>query len=217
MSKIAIIDYGSSNLRSVFKALEKVAVSRQKVEVTNDPVVIAAADRVVFPGQGAVANCMSQLQKLDLIEAVKKAIAEKPFLGICLGLQSLMLTSEENDNTPCLGIYDGIVKRFHHQEIDRKKTTPREKIPHMGWNQVQWTRPHPLTAGIPTSSRFYFVHSYFVEVQDKALVASKTEHIRDFTSAIAKNNVFATQFHPEKSAALGLTLLKNFVTWNGSC
>jgi glutamine amidotransferase len=217
MSNIAIIDYGSSNLRSVFKALEKGAARRQKVEVTNDPKVIAAADRVVFPGQGAIDNCMSQMEELDLIETVKEVITEKPFLGICLGLQSLMISSEENDTTQCLGIYDGIVKRFNHQEINGKSSTPREKIPHMGWNQVQWTKPHPLTADIPTNSHFYFVHSYFVEVQDKTLIASQTEHIHDFTSAIAKNNVFATQFHPEKSAALGLTLLRNFVTWDGNC
>ena len=212
MSHIAVIDYGSSNLRSVSKALEAVASPGQKVRVTNDPKIIRGCERAVFPGQGAIGDCMNQLKQLDLIESIKDCIASKPFLGICLGLQSLMTSSDENDGVDCLNIFAGSVKRF----IRSKPRTDLEKIPHMGWNKVNWTNSHFLTKGIPDGSYFYFVHSYFVETSSPKIIASKTKYIKKFTSAVSRDNVFATQFHPEKSAENGLIFLANFVRWNGN-
>jgi len=199
MSYIAVIDYGSSNLRSVSKALEAVALPSQKIKVTSDPKVIENCERAVFPGQGAIGHCMSQLQQLDLIESIKHCIASRPFLGICLGLQSLMTNSSENGDIGCLNIFSGTVKRF----VPSKKHTRLDKIPHMGWNRVNWTNSHPLTKGIASGSHFYFVHSYFVTVSDSKIIASNTTHIQEFTSAVSHDNVFATQFHPEKSAENG--------------
>lgn len=212
MSYIAVIDYGSSNLRSVSKALETVALTNQKVKVSSDPKIIEKCERAVFPGQGAIGHCMSQLHQLKLIDSIKYCILSRPFLGICLGLQSLMTNSAENDGTACLDIFPGTVARFETP----KQQTKLEKIPHMGWNRVSWTGTHPLTKGIATGSYFYFVHSYFVSVSDPEIIASRTTHIQEFTSAISRDNVFATQFHPEKSAENGLALLANFVQWNGS-
>ena len=212
MSHIAVIDYGSSNLRSVSKALEAVASPRQNVRVTNDPKIIRNCERAVFPGQGAIGDCMNQLKQLDLIESIKHCIASKPFLGICLGLQSLMTSSDENDGIDCLNIFSGNVKRF----VRSNTRTNLDKIPHMGWNQVHWTKSHFLTQGIPNSSYFYFVHSYFVNTSSPNIIASKTKYIQEFTSAVSRGNVFATQFHPEKSAKNGLIFLANFVKWNGN-
>ena len=213
MSHIAVIDYGSSNLRSVSKALEAVASPGQKVCVTNDPNIIRDCERAVFPGQGAIGDCMNQLKQLDLIESIKHCIASKPFLGICLGLQSLMTYSDENNGIDCLNIFSGSVKRF----VRSNTRTSLEKIPHMGWNQVNWTNSHYLTRGIPTGSYFYFVHSYFVDTSSPKIIASSTNYIQEFTSAVSRENVFATQFHPEKSAKNGLTFLTNFIKWNGNC
>ena len=202
--RIAVIDYGMGNLRSVSKAVEHVAADVDEVRVTDDPDYIAAADRVVFPGQGAARDCMAAIGDHHLNQAIKNAAANKPFLGICMGLQVLMEHSEENDGTQLLGLYDGDVRRFPITEL---------KVPHMGWNRVSPVFDHPLWEGIDSGSRFYFVHSYYVDPATNGLVAATTDYGINFTSAIAQDNVFAVQFHPEKSADNGLLLLRNFVKW----
>ena len=214
MSTIAVIDYGGSNLRSVAKAIETVAGSRTRVLVTDAVTQIAAADRVVFPGQGAIGDCMHRLRAAGLVDVIRECAQTRPFLGICLGLQSLMDSSDENGGTPCLGLYRGKVRRFPAQPPPGPDGTP-QKIPHMGWNQVRWTRGHPLIAGIDDGARFYFVHSYFVVPQAPALTIGHTTYIDTFTAALADGYVFATQFHPEKSARAGLRMLQNFVAWDG--
>jgi glutamine amidotransferase len=207
---IAVIDYGMGNLRSVAKAIEYVAPAA-KVRVTDDPAFIAAADRVVFPGQGAARDCMAAISQHHVNRAVREAAASKPFLGICMGLQVLLNFSEENDGTQLMGLFPGKVVRF-------ASDMPGEgglhlKIPHMGWSQVEQSREHPLWAGIASGSRFYFVHSYRVMPEDPALTAATTVYGVEFTCAIARDNLFAVQFHPEKSADAGLRLLQNFVAW----
>jgi glutamine amidotransferase len=206
---IAVIDYGMGNLRSVSKALEHVA-GDVPVVITDDAAVVAAAERVVFPGQGAMPDCMRELEARGLREAVVAAAREKPFLGICVGLQMLFEHSEEGD-VPGLCVFAGRVRRFP----DEKMFLPsgeRLKVPHMGWNEVR-QKPHAMWAGIADGARFYFVHSYFVEPRDAALVEGTAEYGPTFTCAAGRDNIFATQFHPEKSARDGLQLLKNFVTW----
>lgn len=218
MSLIAVVDYGMGNLRSVSKALEHVASSDQTVKVTSDPADIAAADHIVFPGQGAARDCMLELKQRGLIEPVLAAAKEKPFLGICMGLQVLLSHSEENGGIDCMGLVDGEVRFFGSAFTENNVDAKAEllKIPHMGWNRVHQTQNHPLWNGIEQDSRFYFVHSYFVAPSDEKLVASTTDYGIDFVSAIARENVFAAQFHPEKSADDGLRLLENFTRWNGS-
>ncbi len=208
--KIAVIDYGMGNLRSVSKAVEHVAPTAE-VRVTDDPAFIADADRVVFPGQGAARDCMAAISQHHVNQAVREAAAAKPFLGICMGLQVLMDFSEENEGTRLMGLFSGRVERF-------AADMPGEaglhlKIPHMGWSNVQQTRPHPLWEGIRDGSRFYFVHSYRVVPDDSSLTVAETDYGVRFTCAIARDNLFAVQFHPEKSAAAGLRLLENFVNW----
>lgn len=215
MSVVAVIDYGGSNLRSVVKALETVARGAHEIRVSDDPAAIAAADRVVFPGQGAVGNCMAQLAANGLTDVIRASACKKPFFGICLGLQSLMTVSEEDGGTECLGLFAGRVVKFPGHPPPAPDGSPR-KIPHMGWNEVRWQRPHPLTAGVPDGTRFYFVHSYFVVPDDPAVTLGRTDYIAPFTAALARGSVFATQFHPEKSAAAGLKLLENFLDWNGT-
>jgi glutamine amidotransferase len=204
---IAVVDYGMGNLRSVAKAVEHVATG-QRVVITADPAEVAAAERVVVPGQGAMADCMQQLAACGLRQAVVAAAAEKPFLGICIGLQMLFEHSEEGD-TDGLGILPGRVRRFPAA----RTVAVGLKVPHMGWNEVIQSRPHPLWQGIADGSRFYFVHSYFVEPAQPALEAASTGYGLPFTSAVARANIFATQFHPEKSAHAGLQLLANFIRW----
>ena len=211
MASIAIIDYGMGNLRSVAKALEQVAPAI-RILVTHRPEDILQADRVVFPGQGAIRDCMQALQHWRLAEVVRQAAANKPFLGICLGPQALLEFSEENGGTPCLGVLPGRVVRFDATLRD-PVTAERIKIPHMGWNQVHQTLAHPLWSGIPQDSRFYFVHSYYLQPA-AAIAAAETRYFITFASAIAQDNIFAVQFHPEKSAHAGLRLLANFVGWN---
>ena len=210
--RIAVIDYGMGNLRSVAKAVEHVADDAE-VRVTDDPAYIAAADRVVFPGQGAARDCMAAIGRHHVRQAVLQAAESKPFLGICMGLQVLMQHSEENDGTDLLGVFAGEVRRFDGTAIGDSGLPL--KIPHMGWSQVHQVDAHPLWDGIPDDSRFYFVHSYRVVPEDASIIAGTTDYGVRFTSAIARDNLFATQFHPEKSADVGLRLLKNFVHWDG--
>lgn len=206
---IAVIDYGMGNLRSVSKALEHVAGDK-KVVVTADPAVVAAAERVVFPGQGAMPDCMGELDARGLRDAVLAAARDKPFLGICVGEQMLFEHSDEG-NVPALGVFPGQVRRFPDAKM-YLPTGERLKVPHMGWNEVA-QKPHALWQGIADASRFYFVHSYFVEPADSALVMGTCEYGVPFTCAVARDNIFAVQFHPEKSARDGLQLLQNFVEW----
>ncbi|HHH39677.1 MAG TPA: imidazole glycerol phosphate synthase subunit HisH [Sedimenticola sp.] len=211
MSKaIVVIDYGMGNLRSVSKAVEHVAEAGDRVRVTDDPALIRAADRVLFPGQGAARDCMAAISEHHLNQAVLDAARNKPFFGICMGLQVLMEYSDENGGTELLGLIAGRVHRFPD---DMRVQGERLKIPQMGWNRVHQSRAHPLWEGIAEGSRFYFVHSYYVEPSDTGLVAGTTDYGIDFASVLARDNLFATQFHPEKSAAAGLRLLKNFLEW----
>ncbi len=213
MSQIVVIDYGMGNLRSVAKAIEHVA-PEQSVIISSDATEIANAERVVFPGQGAARDCMRELQERNLTQVVLDAAMQKPFLGICMGMQILLNHSEENNGINCLGMYDGNVRFFGN---DLKSTCGEKlKIPHMGWNEVKQSIDHPLWENIKNNSRFYFVHSYYMDPQDKNLTAATTDYDIEFVSAIAKSNVFAVQFHPEKSAQDGLQLLKNFTRWNGN-
>ncbi|MBA2410803.1 MAG: imidazole glycerol phosphate synthase subunit HisH [Gammaproteobacteria bacterium] len=215
MSFIAVIDYGMGNLRSVVKALEYVSEGRAQVTVTGDPDAVQASERIVFPGQGAAGNCMHFLRQNGLDEALREAAASKPFLGLCMGMQALVDFSEENGGTECMGLLPGRVSYFV-DTFASSEPTPRLKVPHMGWNQVAQTRAHPLWRGIADNSRFYFVHSYYVVPEDAELTAGVTEYGIPFASVIARDNIFAMQCHPEKSASAGLALLGNFVRWNGT-
>jgi glutamine amidotransferase len=201
--KIAVVDYGMGNLLSVSKALEHVAGGHQVV-VTADPETILSSDRVVVPGQGAMPDCMRQLAASGARDAVVVATRDKPFLGLCIGLQMLFERGEEGD-TAGLGVLPGRVPRLN---------APGLEIPHMGWNEVMQARPHPLWAGIPDRTRFYFVHSYYAAPRDMALTAATCTYGAPFTCAIARDNIFAVQFHPEKSQSAGLQLLSNFVRWH---
>ena len=207
MNTVAVIDYGMGNLRSVCKALARVAPDAN-VRLAADAAAVRAADRVVFPGQGAIGGCIAALGRDGLQAAVLDAIKTKPFLGICLGLQALYEHSEEGGGIDGLGVLPGRVRRFAPAD-------PALKVPHMGWNQVQQTAAHPLWTGIAPNTRFYFVHSYYADSADKRCVSGTTDYGVRFTSAAARANIFAVQFHPEKSQQAGLTLLKNFMAWNG--
>lgn len=211
MSKIVVLDYGSSNLRSVAKALETVSEGKDEVIVSHDAKVILAADRVVFPGQGAIGQCMQNLEQQKLDDVIRDCIKTKPFFGICLGLQSLMDHSDEDGGVNGLGIISGKVKRFTDNQVDDQGS--RYKIPSMGWNKVFQAQSHSLWNNIEDGARFYFVHSYYVEPDNVSDIAGETEYICRYTSAAAKDNLFATQFHPEKSQHDGLTLLYNFINW----
>ncbi|MEN9863914.1 MAG: imidazole glycerol phosphate synthase, glutamine amidotransferase subunit [Pseudomonadota bacterium] len=214
---IAIVDYGMGNLRSVYQAFHHVAPDANVV-IAHTPEEIISAERVVLPGQGAMPDCMKHLEESGLLEALLDAVKNKPLLGICVGEQMLFDQSAEvraNSNlawTPCLGLIPGEVRRF---ELAGKLQPDGSayKVPHMGWNQVRQDRQHPLWDGIPDLTSFYFVHSYYVVPQRKEDVAGSTEYGDWFTSAVARDNIFATQFHPEKSAEYGLKLYKNFVSW----
>ncbi len=211
MIDIAVVDYGMGNLRSVAKALEHVAPAKV-IAVTGDPQAILEAERVVFPGQGAMPDCMREMESRGLRAPLLDAARSKPFLGLCIGLQMLFESSEEG-NTPGLGVLPGKVVRF---SATRGPQGEKLKVPHMGWNQVFQTMAHPLWEGIADASRFYFVHSYYVETSDQALVAGTSHYPSSFTCAVARNNIFAVQFHPEKSQSAGLRLLSNFVSWEGA-
>lgn len=206
---IAVVDYGMGNLRSVSKAVEHVAAGKSVI-ITSDAKVIQSAERVVFPGQGAMPDCMRELDARNLREAIIQAAKNKPFLGICIGMQLLFEHSEEGD-TAGLGLFKGHVKRFAEKLADANGE--KLKVPHMGWNQVYQTQTHPLWAGITDATRFYHVHSYYAAPNDNSVSAGETEYPNRFTSAVARDNIFATQFHVEKSATAGLQLLSNFVYW----
>ena len=212
MIDIAVVDYGMGNLRSVAKALEHVAPEKI-IAVTDDPAAIRAAGRVVFPGQGAMPDCMREMDARGLRAPLLEVARSKPFLGLCIGLQMLFEHSEEG-NTPGLGVLPGRVVRFPTAPAG----SPGEKlkVPHMGWNQVYQTMSHPMWNGIADASRFYYVHSYYVDTPDHGLVAGTSRYPSSFTCAVARNNIFAVQFHPEKSQSAGLRLLSNFVSWNGT-
>ncbi|HET9576297.1 MAG TPA: imidazole glycerol phosphate synthase subunit HisH [Usitatibacter sp.] len=207
--RIAIVDYGMGNLRSVQKALVHVAPGAE-VRITADAQAIRAADRVVFPGQGAMPDCMRSLAESGAGEAVAQAARSKPFLGMCIGQQMLFERSDEGD-TPGLGILKGCVVGF---PVTAERRAAGFKVPHMGWNEVWQVKPHALWQGIADGTRFYFVHSYYCEPAERDTAAGETRYPDAFTSAIARDNIFATQFHPEKSSAAGLKLLSNFATWD---
>ena len=197
------------NLRSVAKAIEHVA-PHERVEVTSDAAVVLGAARVVFPGQGAMPDCMRYLRESGLEQAVRDAAQNKPLLAVCIGEQMLFDRSEEGD-TPGLGLFSGDVVRFLP---DMPGSNGRLKVPHMGWNRVRQSRPHALWNGIDDQSWFYFVHSYYVTPREKELITGETTYGGTFTCAVARDNIFATQFHPEKSAAAGLRIYENFTRWN---
>lgn len=213
MNTVAVIDYGMGNLHSVAKALEHVA-NGAKVIVSGDPEQIRKADRVVLPGVGAMRDCMAEMIRCGLVEVIHEVAKNKPLLGVCVGMQALMDSSEENNGVDCLGIIPGQVLDFE-KNIPELANNKALKIPHMGWNQVQQSMSHPLWKDIAQNSRFYFVHSYYVEPANAGLIAASSQYPVSFTAAICQENVFAVQFHPEKSQHMGLQLYKNFLHWSG--
>ncbi len=213
MTDIAVVDYGMGNLRSVAKALAHVAPERSIV-ISAEPSVILAAARVVLPGQSAMPDCIGCLNASGLRDVVLEAARTRPFLGICLGLQMLFETSEEGP-TQCLAVLPGRVVRFRDADM-KLPSQERLKVPHMGWSPVRQTKAHPLWAGIADGTRFYFAHSYHPQPDDPGAIAGTTDYPLPFTCAVARANIFATQFHPEKSQRAGLQLLANFVVWDGS-
>lgn len=213
MNRIAVIDYGMGNLHSVAKALELVAPGAEVV-LTADPQVVRSADRVLLPGVGAIRDCMAEMRRLGVDAEVHEAIQSgKPFLGICVGYQALTEFSEENGGVECLSEFSGRVNFFGRELKDA--SGEKLKVPHMGWNQVHQTIDHPLWRSIEQDTRFYFVHSYYVRLSNSDQVAGTCDYGVPFDVALAKDNVFAVQFHPEKSSKAGLQLLENFVNWNG--
>jgi len=209
---VAVVDYGMGNLRSVSQAVMHVAAgSGIEVVVTQRPEAVMAAERVVLPGQGAMRDCMRELADSGLKQAVLDAARSKPLFGVCVGMQMLLDHSEEQD-TPGLGLIGGRVRRFRLEGMLQPDGS-RYKVPQMGWNRVQQALPHPLWSGVPDGAWFYFVHSFYAEPSAAHHSAGLTEYGTRFTSAVARDNIFATQFHPEKSAADGLTLYRNFLAW----
>lgn len=212
MTRIAIVDYGMGNFHSVARALQAAAPDHD-IRIARRADEISAADRIVFPGQGAMPDCMRTLDTSGLREAVLRAAREKPLLGVCVGEQMLFEGSDEGD-TPGLGLFAGRVRRFQGSAFDRATDDgARLKVPHMGWNTVTQTRAHPLWDGIAQDTPFYFVHSYYAEPADPALTSGVSRHGLPFCCAIAAGNIFAVQFHPEKSAAPGLRMYRNFTRW----
>jgi len=212
MKRIAIVEYGMGNYHSVERALRHAAPDAD-IRLTGDAQTILSADRVVLPGQGAMGDCMQTLEQAGLKEVMLKVAQTKPLLGVCVGEQMLFERSDEGP-TDCLGLLSGVVKRFSGPMFEADTQGQRLKIPHMGWNPVKQTQLHPVWAGIADLSPFYFVHSYHVVASDPTLVYGQTDYGYPFTCAVARDNIFAVQFHPEKSAADGLRLYRNFVDWN---
>ncbi|MFP3977338.1 MULTISPECIES: imidazole glycerol phosphate synthase subunit HisH [Marinobacter] len=213
MKTVAIIDYGMGNLHSARKAVEHVAPDT-RVLVTDNADQIREADRVILPGVGAIRDCMAEIRRLGVDELVREVSRDRPFLGICVGMQALMSRSEENGGVDCIGLFPSEVRYFGDNLVVNGE---RLKVPHMGWNEVYHSVEHPLWQGIPDGERFYFVHSYYAEAEGNADIAGRSHYSVDLAAAVARNNIFAVQFHPEKSAGAGLQLLKNFTDWNGTC
>ncbi|MEZ5490246.1 MAG: imidazole glycerol phosphate synthase subunit HisH [Gammaproteobacteria bacterium] len=216
MNKVAVIDYGMGNLHSVSKAVEFVAREAGltvQVDVTDNPDLIRQADRVIFPGVGAIRDCMAEIRRHGIDGLVAEISQTKPVLAICVGFQALMEYSEENNGVACLGIARGRVRYFGDSLAEQDGE--RLKVPHMGWNCVKQTLDHPLWEGIADNSRFYFVHSYYIDADPSEQVAGITHYGLDFAAALSKGNIFAVQFHPEKSQDVGLRLLRNFLYWEG--
>ena len=213
MNTVAVIDYGMGNLHSVAKALEKVAEGT-RVLVSSDPDEVRKADRVVLPGVGAIRDCMAEIRRLGFDELVREVVKNKPLLGVCVGMQALLDFSVENGGTDCIGILPGRVEYFG-KDLHDPNSGERLKVPHMGWNQVHQAMDHPLWRGIADDTRFYFVHSYYVEPARPELIAASCDYGISFTAAVTQGNVFATQFHPEKSQHAGLALYANFLKWDG--
>lgn len=213
MKTVAIIDYGMGNLHSARKAVEHVAPDTT-VLVTDNPEQIREADRVILPGVGAMRDCMAEIRRLGVDELVREVSRDRPFLGICVGMQALMSRSEENGGVDAINLFSSQVRFFGDNLVENGE---RLKVPHMGWNEVFQARAHPLWQGIPNGDRFYFVHSYYAEAQGNADIAGRAHYGVDLAAAVARDNIFAVQFHPEKSAGAGLQLLKNFTDWNGTC
>jgi len=216
MPLVAVADFGTGNLRSVHKAIERVADRHTRVSVTAERTELERADRVVWPGQGAIGTCLRALDSLGLRDAFHGLLDKKPLLGICLGLQAMYEYSDEGGGVDCIGVLNGRVRHFDSGGSPDPSTGLRLKVPHMGWNNVTQTRVHPLWRGIDQGQRFYFVHSYYAQSADAAQEFSTTEYGARFTSAGGKENYFGVQFHPEKSQNAGLQLLKNFVEWDGT-
>jgi len=216
MNRVVVIDYGMGNLHSVGKALEHVG-KNISLTITADPQQIRDADRLVFPGVGAMRDCMAEIKRLKIDELLKQARQEKPILGICVGMQAMLSFSEENNGVDCIGLFPGKVKRFQENQVD--ESGELLKVPHMGWNEVKQTVPHPMWQSVEDNSRFYFVHSFYVtpdtNQESSANIIGESIYSLPFCSAIAAKNIFAVQFHPEKSQNVGLQLLKNFLSWGG--
>ncbi|MGH8462032.1 MAG: imidazole glycerol phosphate synthase subunit HisH [Stenotrophobium sp.] len=210
MASIGVIDYGMGNLHSLGKSLERVA-DGGRVEISYDPEKLLKCDRIVLPGVGGVRACMQELRRLELNDLVIEAAKRKPLLGICLGMQVMLEHSQENGGVAALGLFPGEVVRFPDPAASGE--TERLKVPHMGWNRVRQTIKHPVWAGVPDDSWFYFVHSYHAQPQNPAHILGTTSYIRAFASALARDNIVAFQFHPEKSQNAGMALLANFVNW----
>ncbi|MBQ0813409.1 MAG: imidazole glycerol phosphate synthase subunit HisH [Marinobacter sp.] len=213
MKTVAIIDYGMGNLHSARKAVEHVAPDT-RVLVTDNADKIREADRVILPGVGAIRDCMAEIRRLGVDTLVREVSRDRPFLGICVGMQALMSRSEENGGVDCINLFPSKVRFFGESLVENGE---RLKVPHMGWNEVYQAMGHPLWQGIPDGDRFYFVHSYYAEAEGNADIAGRSHYGVDLAAAVARDNIFAVQFHPEKSARAGLQLLKNFTDWNGTC
>ena len=214
MSTVAVIDYGMGNLHSVAKALEKVGEGVE-IRVTSNAESILSADRVVLPGVGAMRDCMGEIIRLGLDKVIHQFVESgKPLFGVCVGMQALLESSAENNGVTCLGILPGKVEYFG-DDLKDQKTNDKLKIPHMGWNQVHQEVEHPMWKGIAQDARFYFVHSYYAQPGNPDLIAASTNYGFAFTTAVSKDNVFAVQFHPEKSQHAGLALYANFLKWDG--
>lgn len=210
MQTVAVIDYGMGNLHSVAKALEH--AGSHQVLVTGDPAVIREADRIVLPGVGAIRDCMAEIRRQGIDELVREVSQDRPFLGVCVGMQALMQRSEENGGVDCIDLFPGAVRRFPGGMQEEGESL---KVPHMGWNEVSHVLDHPLWHGIPDRARFYFVHSFYVEAGNPRQVVGRGHYGLDFAAALADGSRFATQFHPEKSADCGLQLYANFLAWDG--
>ena len=216
MNRVVVIDYGMGNLHSVGKALEHVS-DNISLAITADPDAIRNADRLIFPGVGAMRDCMAEIKRLRIDDLLREAKQEKPILGICVGMQAMLEFSEENNGVDCMGFFPGKVQRFQDDKTDEH--VERLKVPHMGWNEVRQTDSHPMWSSIENNSRFYFVHSYYVKPdtskESTATIVGETDYPFTFCSALAAKNIFAVQFHPEKSQNCGLQLLRNFLSWDG--